>query len=219
MVPVIIIPVLNRYDLMERAIRSIDYPVERLIIIDNGDGYDPDMLAWTAPWQHIQNWYLWRMPTNLGVAPSWNLGIKATPHAQGWLLLNSDAYFEAGQLEHFYADCEDNMVVRTEQNWSCVWVGQDVVSKIGLFSECYVPAYFEDNDYEQRAKAFNIPVMVSDAVVGHDNSSTLKANPVFGEKNKRSFADNNNLHDMRWRSGIPDAGAWDLGRRRILGWD
>jgi len=219
MVPVIIIPVLNRYDLMERAIRSIDYPVERLIIIDNGDGYDPDMLAWTAPWQHIQNWYLWRMPTNLGVAPSWNLGIKATPHADGWLLLNSDAYFEPGQLEHFYADCEDNMVVRTEQNWSCVWVGQDVVSKIGLFSECYVPAYFEDNDYEQRAKAFNIPVMVSDAVVGHDNSSTLKANPAFGEKNQRSFADNNNLHDMRWRSGIPDAGAWDLGRRRTLGWD
>jgi GT2 family glycosyltransferase len=219
MVPVIIIPVLNRYDLMERAIRSIDYPVERLIIIDNGDGYDPDMLAWTAPWQHIQNWYLWRMPTNLGVAPSWNLGIKATPHAQGWLLLNSDAYFQPGQLEHFYADCEDNMVVRTEQNWSCVWVGQDVVSKIGLFSECYVPAYFEDNDYEQRAKAFNIPVMVSDAFVGHDNSSTLKANPAFGEKNQRSFADNNNLHDMRWRSGIPDAGAWDLGRRRTLGWD
>jgi GT2 family glycosyltransferase len=219
MVPVIIIPVLNRYDLMERAIRSIDYPVERLIIIDNGDGYDPDMLAWTAPWQYIQNWYLWRMPTNLGVAPSWNLGIKATPHAQGWLLLNSDAYFEPGQLEHFYADCEDNMVVRTEQNWSCVWVGQDVVSKIGLFSECYVPAYFEDNDYEQRAKAFNISVMVSDAVVGHDNSSTLKANPAFGEKNQRSFADNNNLHDMRWRSGIPDAGAWDLGRRRTLGWD
>ena len=219
MVPVIIIPVLNRYDLMERAIRSIDYPVERLIIIDNGDGYDPDMLAWTAPWQHIQDWYLWRMPTNLGVAPSWNLGIKATPHAQGWLLLNSDAYFEPGQLEHFYADCEDNMVVRTEQNWSCVWVGQDVVSKIGLFSECYVPAYFEDNDYEQRAKASNIPVMVSDAVVGHDNSSTLKANPAFGEKNQRSFADNNNLHDMRWRSGIPDAGAWDLGRRRTLGWD
>jgi len=219
MVPVIIIPVLNRYDLMERAIRSIDYPVERLIIIDNGDGYDPDMLAWTAPWQHIQNWYLWRMPTNLGVAPSWNLGIKATPHAQGWLLLNSDAYFEPGQLQHFYADCEDNMVVRTEQNWSCVWVGQDVVSKIGLFSECYVPAYFEDNDYEQRAKASNIPVMVSDAVVGHDNSSTLKANPAFGEKNQRSFADNNNLHEMRWQSGIPDAGAWDLGRRRTLGWD
>jgi len=134
-------------------------------------------------------------------------------------MLNSDAWFKPGQLQHFYDDCQDDMIVRTERNWSCVWVGQDVVSKIGLFSECYVPAYFEDNDYEQRAKAFNISVMVSDAEVEHDNSSTLKANPAFGEKNQRSFADNNNLHDMRWRSGIPDAGAWDLGRRRTLGWD
>ena len=134
-------------------------------------------------------------------------------------MLNSDAWFKPGQLQHFYDDCDDTMIVRTEKAWSCVWVGQDVVGKIGLFSECYVPAYFEDNDYEQRAKAFNIPVMVSDAEVEHDNSSTLKANPTFGEKNQRSFADNGNLHDMRWRSGIPEPGAWDLGRRRTLGWD
>jgi hypothetical protein len=134
-------------------------------------------------------------------------------------MLNSDAWFKPGELQHFYDDCDDTMIVRTQHNWSCVWVGQDVVSKIGLFSECYVPAYFEDNDYEQRAKAFNISVMVSDAEVEHDNSSTLKANPAFGEKNNRSFADNSNLHDLRWRSGIPDAGAWDLGRRRTLGWD
>jgi hypothetical protein len=167
----------------------------------------------------VSNYHVWSMPTNLGVAPSWNLGIKATPHSRGWILLNSDAWFKPGQLEHFFAGCDDGMVVRTKRNWSCVWVGQDVVSKIGLFSECYVPAYFEDNDYEQRAKAFNISVVVSDVEVEHDNSSTLKANPAFGEKNNRSFADNSNLHDMRWRSGIPDAGAWDLGRRRTLGWD
>ena len=134
-------------------------------------------------------------------------------------MLNSDAWFEPGQLQHFYDDCDDTMIVRTKHNWSCVWVGQDVVGKIGLFSECYVPAYFEDNDYEQRAKAFNISVMVSDAEVEHDNSSTLKANPSFGEKNQRSFADNGNLHDVRWRSGIPEPGAWDLSRRRTLGWD
>ena len=134
-------------------------------------------------------------------------------------MLNSDAYFKPGQLQHFYDVCNDDTVVRTKRNWSCVWIGQDVVSKIGLFSECYVPAYFEDNDYEQRAKAFNISVVVSDVEVEHDNSSTLKANPAFGEKNKVSFADNNNLHDLRWRSGIPEPGAWDLSRRRTLGWD
>ena len=219
MVPVIIIPVLNRYDLLERCLQSIDTEVEHLIIIDNGGQTTLHEYPWVIDRRLVKNYHVWSMPTNLGVAPSWNLGIKATPHARGWIMLNSDAYFKPGQLQHFYDGCNDDTVVRTKRNWSCVWVGQDVVSKIGLFSECYVPAYFEDNDYEQRAKAFNISVVVSDVEVEHDNSSTLKANPAFGEKNKVSFADNNNLHDMRWRSGIPDAGVWDLSRRRTLGWD
>lgn len=221
MVPVIIIPVLNRYDLLERAIRSIDYPVEQLIIVDNGDGYDPDMLAWTAPWQHIKNWYLWRMPTNLGVAPSWNLGIKATPHADGWILLNSDAYFEADQLRKFYEECEPESITVSSgiAPWSCAWVGAGVVERVGLFSECYVPAYFEDNDFEDRAKRINVEVRSSQAVIRHDNSSTIGSDPLLADKNAKSFQANQELHGLRWQSGLPDAGHWDLKRRRELGWD
>lgn len=221
MVPVIIIPVLNRYDLLERAIRSIDYPVEQLIIVDNGDRYDPDMLAWTAPWQYIQNWYLWRMPTNLGVAPSWNLGIKATPHADGWILLNSDAYFEADQLRKFYEECESESITVSSgiAPWSCAWVGAGVVERVGLFSECYVPAYFEDNDFEDRAKRINVEVRSSQAVIRHDNSSTIASDPSLADKNAKSFQANQELHGLRWQSGLPDAGHWDLKRRRELGWD
>jgi GT2 family glycosyltransferase len=219
MVPVIIIPVLNRYDLLERCLQSIDYPVEHLIIIDNGGQSSLQYYPWVIDRRLVSNYHVWSMPTNLGVAPSWNLGIKATPHARGWIMLNSDAWFELGQLQHFYDDCDDTMIVHTEKAWSCVWVGQDVVGKIGLFSECYVPAYFEDNDYAQRAKAFNISIMVSDADVGHDNSSTVKADQKFWDKNQESFHDNYNLHEMRWQSGIPEPGAWDLNRRRTLGWD
>lgn len=32
----LIVPVLNRYDLLERMIASIDYPIKHLLIIDNG---------------------------------------------------------------------------------------------------------------------------------------------------------------------------------------
>ena len=221
MVPCIIIPVLNRYDLMERAIRSIDYPVKNLIIVDNGDGYDADLLAWTAPWQHIQNWYLWRMPTNLGVAPSWNLGIKATPRADGWILLNSDAYFEPGGLEVFYKECELNNITLTAsgQPWSCAWVGAGVVERVGLFSECYVPAYFEDNDFEDRARRINVEVKFSQARLVHDNSSTIGSDPSLAEKNTKSFQANQELHQLRWQSGLPEAGHWDLKRRKEFGWD
>ena len=27
------------------------------------------------------------------------------------------------------------------------------------------------------------------------------------------------LHQLRWQSGLPDAGHWDLKRRREFGWD
>ena len=50
MVPVIVIPVLNRYDLLERCIKSIDCEVENLIIIDNGGLIEKDCcLLYTSP--------------------------------------------------------------------------------------------------------------------------------------------------------------------------
>jgi GT2 family glycosyltransferase len=94
-----------------------------------------------------------------------------------------------------------------------------VVAKVGLFSECYVPAYFEDTDFQERAMRLNVPVFTSDAGIVHDNSSTILSAPELAEKNQRSFADNGALHSMRWQSGLPDAGHWDLTRRRDLGWD
>ena len=87
MVPCIIIPVLNRYDLLERAIKSIDYPVAELLIIDNGGQSTLHDYPWFSDRRHVKNYRVWSMPTNLGVAPSWNLGIKATPHAPGWILV------------------------------------------------------------------------------------------------------------------------------------
>jgi GT2 family glycosyltransferase len=220
-VPCIIIPVLNRYDLLERAIKSIDYPVEELLIIDNGGQSTLNDYPWIIDRRHVKNYRVWSMPTNLGVAPSWNLGIKATPHAPGWILMNSDAAFEPGQLEHFHNDTTEEAIIFTSATpgWSCVWIGAKVVEKIGLFSECYVPAYFEDNDYEQRARNNGIPILLSDAAVQHDNSSTIKASPEYAEKNMRSFQSNQALHLERWHDGTPPIGHWDITRRRELGWD
>jgi len=36
MIPNLIVPVLNRYDLLERFLQSLDYPIRDVLIIDNG---------------------------------------------------------------------------------------------------------------------------------------------------------------------------------------
>jgi GT2 family glycosyltransferase len=101
MVPVVIIPVLNRYDLLERCLDSLDFPVDKIIIIDNGGKIEEDCLMMPRNSRHGKT-YIMDMPSNLGVATSWNLGIKMTPFASGWVLLNSDAWFLPDQLEKFW---------------------------------------------------------------------------------------------------------------------
>ena len=38
-IPVIIVPILNRYDLLEQMLDSINYPVDNILIIDNGNNF------------------------------------------------------------------------------------------------------------------------------------------------------------------------------------
>ena len=79
MLPNLIVPVLNRYDLLQRMLDSIDFPVRDMLIIDNGG--ELDTVAFPKP---VLNSHVLSMPSNLGVAGSWNLGIKLFPHDSVW---------------------------------------------------------------------------------------------------------------------------------------
>ena len=71
MIPNLIVPTLNQYEKLQRMVSGIDYPVEHLLIIDNGgrlnDVFIPSL---------VQKLTILNMPSNLGVSTSWNLGIK-----------------------------------------------------------------------------------------------------------------------------------------------
>ena len=97
MIPAIVVPVLNRYDLLERLIVSIDYPVGTFLLIDNNP--ESDFVLMTN--ENVKQQYHLEMPTNLGVPGSWNLGIKSLPYCDYWLFVNNDAYFPKGSLEMF----------------------------------------------------------------------------------------------------------------------
>jgi hypothetical protein len=98
MIPNLIVPVLNRYDLLERFLQSLDYPIAHLLIIDNGASKVEEDLQVHVPECVEMTTYL-PMPSNLGVAGSWNLGIKLFPMDNRWTFASNDMWFEPGELE------------------------------------------------------------------------------------------------------------------------
>ena len=213
LVPVVVVPVLTEHERVDAMLTSFDGRIGDLVVIDNGN--HP---KWVPRTDKARNIYHYRMPTNLGVAASWNLGIKATCKSTGWMIVNHDIGFGLNGVEEFFMQATtDNIVLGGKPPWSCFWVGAEVVKKVGLFCEGFHPAYFEDNDYQVRAQRKGIDIKFSTAAIYHRNSSTLNSSDKFKQLNQATFDANRILFEQRMTGEIPLD--WDLQRRLDLSWD
>jgi len=214
MIPLIGVPTLTRHDLCDRMLSSIDYPVQDLIVVDNKpDGWSPTKPELVKRLHHI------RLPQNLGVAGSWNLIVKCSPFAPSWIIVNDDVVFQPGARETMADSLRSDALqfFAVQPKWAAFAIGEDVVKKVGLFSELFHPAYFEDNDFERRALAQGVDIEMVNALVDHDNSSTLKSG--FDIQNHKSFKVNSETHRAREANQVMTGGEWDLILRRELSWD
>jgi len=216
MIPVMIVPVLTRHDLLDRMIMSINYPIKDLIIINNG-AKDYDYLPVWNQWIN-KIWHM-KMPSNLGVASSWNLGIKSTPMSDYWLISNFDIEWGGDSLKMFAESSKVDKLLLSNgaPNWCAFSVGWKIIDQVGLFDEGLHPAYFEDNDYERRIKALNLNIEQSFIPIAHDNSSTLKAG--FQQRNDQTYEDNMNYYNNKVKCGDMSSGEWWIRRRRKNSWD
>jgi GT2 family glycosyltransferase len=212
-IPVLGFATLTRFDLADRLLASIDYPVEHLVIIDNSgtQSWNP-----SKP-EKVNNLWLIRVPYGLGLVGAWNLIIKSTPYAPYWVLVNDDAWFAEGALEIIAmdADPEGLSFPHVVPDWSCIVIGQKVVETVGLYDERFYPLYFDDNDYERRIRNADLPVKRIDAIVHHQNSSTLKGNE---QKNAVSFQNNQKLMTAKVSNNDFTEGNWSLKIRRENSW-
>ena len=214
MIPNLIVPTLTRYDLLQRMLSSIDYPVGHVLIIDNGNMIDQLKLP-----AEIKELTVLTMPANLGVAGSWNLGIKCFPKDTQWLIVSDDVVFPAGALEQYAALANPTAMqfFDVSPKWACFSVGESVVQKAGLACELFHPAYFEDNDWERRIDQAGVNKEVLPIKVQHDNSSTLKSG--FEDKNAATFKANQAVYLEREATGDMSSGDWSLDIRRRNSWD
>lgn len=215
MIPVLGFCTLKRFDLAQRLLDSIDYPVEHLVIVDNSGTKEFNPVK---P-ESVKNLWLIQVPFGLGLVGAWNLIVKTTPHAPYWVLVNDDAWFEAGTLKAIteQVDTEALNFLDIVPPWSCVVFGQGMISKVGLYDERFYPLYFDDNDLERRVDQAGVAKRAINAKVHHENSSTLKAG--FQDKNAKSFANNLALFESKLKEDDYTGGEWSLAIRRANSWD
>jgi GT2 family glycosyltransferase len=208
----LIVPVLNRYDLLQRMLDSVDVQVEHLLVIDNGTGSD---LFFSDKFQNVT---VLDMPANFGVSGSWNLGIKSFPYAQRWFIISNDVQFNPGALEQLAQARRDEITLTARfPHWQAFALGDEAVSDIGLFDESLFPAYFEDNDYTRRAEFVGVNIRRLEIDVSHENSSTIKAG--YQDKNAKTYAANDRYFERKIASNDYTAGSWSLDIRRENGWE
>ena len=142
-IPVLGFATLTRFDLAQRLLDSIDYPVEHLVIVDNSGKQEFEPLV--NPFL-VKNLWLIRVPHGLGANGAWNLIIKSTPFAPYWVIPNDDSWFEPGALKTIAeeVDTEAFNFLDIVPKWSCVIPTEGSVRKAGLWDEAFHPIYFDD---------------------------------------------------------------------------
>ncbi len=195
-------------------LNSIDYPIEQLLIIDNGGELSeiqiPDV---------VRTYRVLSMVSNLGVATSWNLGIKNFYRLPYFAFASADMWFQSGDLEKLaQSDPEKINLHQAFPHWQVFSVGQKVVEKIGLFDEALHPIYFEDTDYESRALAAGLEIAYLQMWGGHDNSSTISSDDYYQRRNSATFIDNHSYYQDKKNREDLSAGHWDLARTRRNSW-
>ena len=215
LIPVVGLATITKFDLAERLLASIDYPVEHLVIVNNSG-----KKIWkpTKPVLVENLWHL-EIPFGLGLVGAWNLIIKSTPYAPYWVLVNDDAWFAPGSLETIEKEVDTQALnfVHIEQTpWAAPVFGEGCIQKAGLYDEAFYPIYFDDNDYERRIRNAGVPIKQLNARIYHEPMSSRQD---FLGPNDRTWAANEKRHNDKIAQGDFSVHGWSLDVRRANRWD
>ena len=214
MIPNLIIPVFGRYDLLQRMLDSIDTKISHLVIIDNGAGVTS--LRFPAKAQNVH--YI-PLPASLGLAGSWNLGIKTLPHNDRWYFASCDVILAPGDLDKLAkAQPHELTLADREPFFQIFCVGEEVVRHVGLFDESFFPIHQEDQDYLRRARHNGFHVKHIDLGATYDLSTPERVTQITKNRVNRVYEDNHEYHQAKIKGNDYSAGYWSLTRRRRNEW-
>lgn len=213
MIPVMIIPILNRYDLLKKSIESIDFPVGEILILDNGGENDQ---IYESEFANIR---VLSLPSNLGMSGSWNLGIKLYPHEKFWVFSSADNIFMPGSLEKMNNTSATDKLVVSTSGFGFFSVGEDLIRNVGLFDEYIYPIYFDDNDFADRVERAGFEIISSGIQVDdNEGSQTIKSDSKLMNRNHETFVENEKYYRRKVETGDYTCLGWNLDVRRKNEW-
>ena len=216
-IPVISIPILNRYDLLDASLNAVDFPVGEILIINNG----PEIYQ---PKRKDLNVRVLNLPSNLGISASWNLAIKLYPHESFWVFASADTIWRPGGLEKLFNTSGKSRLVTTHRGFCVFSLGENLVREVGLFDEYFYPYLFEDSDYAERVricnKNNNAEMMdiddVFDKTIG--DGTTVSSDSKIKEKYVETSKKNKNYFDLKASQNFQKIGEWNIDVRRSQEW-
>jgi GT2 family glycosyltransferase len=215
MIPVLIIPILNRYDLLDQNLSLIDYDVKEILIINNGkENYIPK--------RKDLNIRVLNLPSNLGMSGSWNLGIKLYPHEEYWMMSSADTFWQPGTMKQLADLSGKDKLVMSAEAWSCFTIGENIIREVGIFDEYYYPIYFEDNDYYERVMRSNVKDgYISSGIrlnLPHGASLTINSDEKLMNRNHETFVVNQSYFEEKQKTDNWVPRGWNIDRRRSQEW-
>lgn len=192
---ILAIPALNRPDLLRRCLASIDTDVERLLVIDNSPDGSMGDVAEEAGAEVID------VGTNLGVAASWNLAIKANPSASWWAIANVDIEFGPGDLDMLARHmARPEPAVGTLYGFGAFGINAECVERVGWFDENFAPIYAEDADYEYRCALSGVEIRHLPSATRHleGGSVTYRSDDRYARANARTYPANLAYYQAKW---------------------
>ncbi len=223
--PLLGVPILNRVDLLERLLTSLDAPVHTLAIVDNSvdrPGCISAELDALRERGHplISQIHIARPFRNLGVAASWNLILSAFPEAPLALLANNDIQFAPGVLAQALACLDPGRpqflgLLAPPNAFAAFLLTSLCWDQLGLFDANFHPAYCEDLDYRDRLAA-NPAVQQLDGRFAHaamaacnpSHSATIGSDPELARHNRTSYALNSLWYLSERRLRRDPRGSW-----------
>jgi hypothetical protein len=225
--PLLGIPILNRADLLQRLLDSLDHPVQVLAIVDNSphtpaQGSLNRELEALRQRGHplIDQIRIARPFSNLGVAASWNLILSSFPEAPLALLANNDVRFAPGvlaaALERIDAGQAQFLpLLPSPHAFAAFLLTCRCWDLLGLFDANFHPAYCEDLDYRDRLNA-SAAVEQLDGSFAHaamaalngEHSATIHSNPELQRHNRTSYALNRLWYLSERRLQRDPRGSW-----------